>query len=216
MALLKPMRCRWAIHDANGQVRIPLILAATLGVSLITAASSTLRLALALQNSPGKWPDLSSQDFFAYLLGVYLGALTLTPLVLALRERIQMHRGEAVTISTIWRSALLRDTLWWVLPTVAGLAWIAISTHDESIRLVARMALLWPVIGLAWRYGWHGAATGGMVASLALAMTAPGPLDPATIRVQVVLSLAISGCLWMGAHAIRHPRTLTAPASPRR
>lgn len=215
--LLKPMRQRWSVYDANGGVRMSVILWATLGTSIITALSTTIRLVLALRHTPGKWPDIVAADyFFAYLLGAYLGALTLTPVILALRERLRALQGEPLTVTAIWRSPLLRDTVWWVLPALAALVWTAQATHHDGVRLVVRLALLWPVIGLAWRHGWHGAAVGGMAASVALAMTAQGPLDPATIRVQVLLSVTLSIALWTGARASRRSPSLTAPASQER
>lgn len=217
MALLKPMRQRWSVYDTNGDVRMTMILWATLGTSIITALSTTVRLVLALQHRPGKWPEIVPQDyFFAYLLGAYLGALTLTPMILALRERFRALREEPLSAAIVWRSPLLRDTLWWVLPALAGLTWLALATHHDGLRLAARLALLWPVIGLAWRHGWHGTAVGGMAASVALAMTAKGLLDPATIRVQVLLALTLSITLWVGAQAARRSQSLTAPASQER
>lgn len=217
MALLKPMRHRWELYDASGHVRMPMILAATLGTSIITAISTIIRVMLALQNTPEKWASIVPRDyFFAYLLGAYLGALTLTPLVLALRERMHAHRGEIISLAMIWRNSLLQDTLRWVVPTLVGLVWIVLSTQDEGIRQIARFGLIWPVIGLFWRYGWHGAAVGGMAASIALAITAQGPLDPAAIRIQVILALTISSCLWLGALASRRARVLTASASLKR
>lgn len=216
MALLKPMRQRWALLDAEGHVSMPLILVAALGTSVITAASTMIRLMLALAHDPGKWPAASSQDFFAYLLGAYLGALTLTPVVLAIWEKLRAHRGETVSLFAIWRSPLLRDTIWWVLPTLAGVTWMTLITHDDDLRQIARLALLWPVIGLSWRYGWHGAAVGGMAASVALAITTHTPLDTAAIRVQAILALTISGCLWGSAITARRPKSLTVPTSLKR
>lgn len=217
MALLKPLRRRWSVHDTNGDVRMGLILWATLGTSVITALSTTVRLMLALQHNPGKWPEIVPADyFFAYLLGAYLGALTLTPMILALHERFRVLQGEPVSFAILWRSPLLRDTLWWVLPALAGLAWLALATQHDGVRLVARVALLWPVLGLAWRHGWHGTAVGGMAASVALAVTAQGLLDPATIRIQVLLALSLSIALWAGRKAPRASQSLTAPVSQER
>ena len=217
MVLLKPIRQHWTLRDHQGHVRMSVILVATLGTSIITAATTTIRVMLALQNSPGKWSSVvPSEFFFAYLLGGYLGALTLTPVVLAIRERMLNHGDALISLKTICRSPLLRDTLWWIAPTAAGLVWLTLSTHDEGTRQMMRMALLWPIAGLAWRHGWHGTALGGMVASIALAMTAQGSIDSAVIRIQVILALVISGGLWIGAHAARRPRSLTASVSLKR
>lgn len=216
MALLKPLRLRWSITDAQGRLRMPLILVAALGTSVITAASTMIRLMLALQHDPGKWPEASSQDFFAYLLGAFLGALTLTPVVLAVYERYRDHQDGTMSLSKVWKSSLLRDSIWWVLPTLAGLAWIALATQENGVCQMARLAMLWPVVGLTWRHGWHGAAVGGMSASIALAVTIHGPIDPVAIRVQVILALAIAGCLWAAANTARRPQSLTVPTSPER
>lgn len=215
--LMKPLRRRAPVYDANGRVRMSVILWATLGTSIITALSTTLRLVLALRHTPGKWPGIVASDyFFAYLLGAYLGALTLTPMILALHERLRALGGQPLTPGVIWRSPLLRDMSWWALPALAALAWAALATHDDEVRLAAQWALLSPVVVLAWRHGWHGTAVGGMVASVALAITAQGLLDPATIRVQVFLALTLSVSLWLGARATRRSRSLTAAISRER
>lgn len=220
MPLLRPIRRRWSIYVSNGDLRMTMLLWTTLGTSIISALFTTIRLVLALRHAPGKWPDIVPQHyFFAYLLGAYLGALTLTPMILAMRERFLALGHKPLTFATAWRSALLRDMLWWVLPALGALAWTAVATHEEGVRLVTRLALLWPVLGLAWRHGWHGTALGGMAASVALALTVSaqeGLLDPATIRVQVILALALSVVLWVGARASRRSPALTAPASQER
>ncbi|WP_213948209.1 MASE1 domain-containing protein [Luteibacter sp. dw_328] len=197
---LKPLCARWPIHDAEGRPNMTAILMANLVTAIITAASTTVSLVLALRHNPGQWPDVVPGDyFFAYLLGAYLGALTLTPVVLALHERFRALRDAPLSVGSVWCSALLRDTLWWVLPALAMLAWVAVLTPNDELRTAARLAMLWPVFGLAWRHGWHGTAVGGMAASVALAMTAKDFLDPQMIRVQLVLAIALSGSLLWGA-----------------
>jgi glucose-6-phosphate-specific signal transduction histidine kinase len=67
---------------------------------------------------------------------------------------------------------------------------------------------------LAWRHGWHGTAVGGMAASIALAVTAPGLLaDPATLRVQAILALVVSGGLLVGAWAAARAKAKATHAS---
>lgn len=197
--LLKPLRQRWPLYDEGGRMRMPVILIATFGAAIITAAITTVTLIAALRHAPGKWPELSpALFFFAYVLGGFLGALTLTPTLLALHERFRGLRQETLSVALVWRSPLLRDVIWWVLPALAALVWLAHMTHDDTVRQAARLTLLWPVVGLAWRHGWHGTAIGGMGASFALALTAQGLLDPATLQVQIILAVVLSATLLLG------------------
>lgn len=201
MACVKPLRLRWTLYDDHGRLRMELLLAATLGCALITAVSTALTLETALLSSPGAWPELSLVKYFwAYILGAYLGALTLTPILMAFAERARQMPN--ATLGDVWRSPLLRDALLW-LPVTAVLVILAIATNDDTTRQLARLGLLWPTIALAWRHGWHGTAVAGFGASVALAMTGTVLLDPAMVRAQVILALALSGLLAVGARASR-------------
>jgi glucose-6-phosphate-specific signal transduction histidine kinase len=217
MALMKPLLDRWSIHDERGQVRMNLILVAALGVAAITAVATMLTALTAIIHTPtGAWPDPNTGFvgyLCAYFLGAYLGALTLTPTVLALHERFRGLGGKPLTFSLVWRSPLLRDTLGWVLPVLAVLSWLTMDAGHEGLRQVARFALVLPVLVMAWRHGWHGASVGGMCASIALAVVAPGPLaDAATIQVEAVLALVVSGSLLV---AVRVPAMNRALRSER-
>lgn len=213
MALMKPLLGRWAVHDARGHIRMSLILVAALGSAAITAVATMLTALTAIIHTPtGAWPDPNTGFvgyLCAYFLGAYLGALTLTPTVLALHERFRALGGKPVTVSRIWRSSLLRDTLAWVLPSLVVLAWLTMDAGQEGLRQAARFALVAPVLVMAWRHGWHGASVGGMCASIALAVVAPGPLaDAATIQVEAVLALVVSGSLLVGVRAPAMNRAL--------
>jgi two-component system, NarL family, sensor histidine kinase UhpB len=192
-----PLRRRWPLRAADGSLQTSTLLLATLGTAAVGALATALELQAALLTYPDKWPDLSAfTGFWAYLIGGYLGALTLTPTLLALHERATKQR---VTWAGLWHSRLGRDLVGWALPVCGGLAWVALAADQELLRQVARMALLLPVIGLAFRHGWHGTAIGGFIASAALATTITALLDPAMIRCQAVLALGISGTLVISA-----------------
>lgn len=166
-----------------GRLRMNMFLCATLGVSAITSLAITLTWLAALMHTPGKFPEHDPlQLAVSYFLGSYLGALTLTPVILALRDRVVGSR-DVTTVTSIWRSALVRDVISWVVPTLAGLVWSAVSASDEYTRQLMRLALIWPVLGLTWRHGWHGTAVGGMMASFALASTANGPFDLEALKI---------------------------------
>lgn len=198
--VLKWLRRRWPIHDADGRPRMAPILAANLITSIISAVATTALLVVSLNHSPGQWPDVVPEDYvFPYLLGAYLGALTVTPAVLALYERFRALGDRPLSAGVVWRSPLLRDTVWWVLPSLAVLAWAAAIVPDDALRQAARLTMLWPILGMAWRHGWHGTAVAGMAASAAMATTATAFLDPLMIQTQVILSIVVSGALLWGA-----------------
>jgi two-component system sensor histidine kinase UhpB len=200
MGCVKPILERRPLRTPEGHVRMSVILGATLGCAVISAVSTSLTLEASLLAAPDAWPGISAPAYFwAYLLGAYLGALTLTPALLALHERSQAL--EAVTCVAVWRSRLFRDVVLWAVPASVLLAWLALATTSDTIRQVARMALMLPVLGLAVRHGWHGSALGGMAASIALAASGMIVLDPALIRCQVVLALFITGSLLVDARA---------------
>lgn len=202
MACVQPVLRRWNLYGADGRLQMGVVLGTTLGCAAITAATTALTLLTALLAAPDAWPDISVGAYFwAYLLGAYLGALTLTPTILALCERAQAQRR--VTLALVWQSRLFRDTAGWALPALAGLAWLAHATNNDIARQLARGAMLLPILSLAWRHGWHGTAIGGMGASIALAITGTKLLDPAMIQSQVILALVISSALMVGARASR-------------
>lgn len=207
--VVRPLRKRWPLHAADGQLRAGVLLTATLGCALVTAGATTLELEAALLSNPGAWPEISAAAYFwAYLLGAYLGALTLTPTVIAMHERFRA--AGAFRVADLWRSPLARDIIAWAFPLCAGLAWVALATEQDGLRQVARLALLLPIFALTLRHGWHGTAMAGMLASVALAATGVTLLDPAMIRCQAVLALAISGTLMVSAKT----RHAALPASP--
>jgi len=213
MAWVQPLRQRWSLYTADGQLRMGMVLAATLGCAVLTAVKTVVTLMTALLHSPEAWPDISVATYFwAYVLGAYLGALTLTPTILALRERAG---GDVqATGASLWGSPLLRDVVLWVVPVLFGLAWLALATQHDGLRQAARLALLLPVLVLAVRHGWHGTAIAGMGASIALAATGTALLDPAMIQCQVVLALFLSAALMVGARLPMRAGRRGAQATP--
>jgi two-component system sensor histidine kinase UhpB len=195
MACMKPLRQRWTLWTPDGRIRMSYLVSAALCCALMSALRDTAAVWVALASSSQDWgPEVSvSIGFAAYLLGGYLGALTLAPAVLAIRDRIM----KAGSLTAVWRSTLIRDVSVWVVPILVILAWQA-TIHAEYAQQAARLAMVLPVIGMAYRHGWHGAALAGMAASIAMALTSTIMRDPAVIYCQVALAFVMSAALLMG------------------
>lgn len=206
MASLKPMRQRWTLRAPDGTIRMGFLLTATLCCALTNAVRDTSAVLVILTSSSTDWgPGVSlSIAFSAYLLGAYLGALTLTPTILALYEQ---WLAQPLSIGAIGRSPLFRDCIAWVFPSLAALAWCAQATPDELLIQTTRLAMILPVLGMAWRHGWHGTAIAGMAASIAMAATSQAVRDPAVIQCQIALAFVLSASLFL--HGKVKPSTAT-------
>jgi two-component system, NarL family, sensor histidine kinase UhpB len=212
MACIGPMRRRGTLVGADGDMHMGFVLAATLACSCITAVVTSLTLEVALLDGSGHWGGISATTYFwAYLLGAYLGALTLTPTLLTLHQHVRQYRR--LSVALMWRSLLPRHTVLYAAPVVMALALVSTSALDDRTREAARLMMCLPVIVLAWRHGWQGAALGGMTASIALAATGGPLLDAPVIQAQVVLALVISTSLLVGARLAR-TRRLRASSVP--
>jgi glucose-6-phosphate-specific signal transduction histidine kinase len=149
------------------------------------------------------WDSLSI-GFSAYLLGGFLGGLTLAPVVLAIQDRM----APEPTLRTLWHSPLFRDVCVWLIPVLVVLTMQANAGASTGAVQLLRLAMILPMLSLAWRYGWHGAAIAGSAASLAMALTSDTMRDPALIYCQAALALAFSAALLLGGL----PRPAAQPA----
>nr|WP_063572194.1 MASE1 domain-containing protein [Luteibacter rhizovicinus] len=195
MACMLPLRQRWALWGPDGRIRMPYLVSAALCCALMSALRDSTTLWIALASVSKDWgPGVSvSIGFSAYLLGGYLGALTLAPALFAIREQVRKTHS----LTAVLRSTLFRDTCAWVVPVLVILAWQA-TLHAGYVQQAARLAMVLPVIGMAFRHGWHGAALAGMGASIAMALTSTVMRDPMLIECQVALAFVLSAALLMG------------------
>jgi two-component system, NarL family, sensor histidine kinase UhpB len=193
------LRRRFDVVAGDGTLNIGVILAATLLCATVNTVDNALVLSLVDLGDGSPAPVATAPILLAWILGAYLGALTLTPVILAIRERIAGLPGGVVTWQAFKESPLLRDALLFAVPCLALLLLVADGTGDgEGLITWVRVAMAIPVIALTLRHGWHGAAVGGMLASVAQASTSFQLQDPAMIRSQAVLAFVASTALIFG------------------
>ena len=196
------LRNRAPLLRADGQLNMATIMLATLVCAAVNTLDNSLVLSLVDMGDGSPAPSGTTPIFLAWILGAYLGALTLTPMLMAMRERLAAQPRGIVTWSAVWHSQLTRDALLIVVPSLALLMAMSSLLSDGPLQY-ARMAMAVPVVALTWRHGWHGTAIGGMLASIAMASTSFELQDPSMIQAQVVLAFVISTSLIFGVRVAR-------------
>ncbi|SEW19908.1 MASE1 protein [Luteibacter sp. 329MFSha] len=202
MPIVAWLQSRLPIIRAGGEVNIGMIVLATLLCAVMNAAENSVVLSLIRMDDGSPAPSVTPQIFLAWFLGLYLGALTLTPSILALRERLAAQPKRTVTWDAIRHSTLARDLLLIAVPSLALLMGIASQTEGTALQ-VTRMAMALPVVALTLRHGWHGTSLGGLFASVAMASTSFSLLDPAMIQAQTVIAFVLSTSLLFGVRVAR-------------
>ncbi|GLQ51216.1 MASE1 domain-containing protein [Dyella flava] len=191
----------WVREKWNPIEKHSIIMGRLLGCALIVSVVPTLRslgLFTVMKNLPAGY--VVDYPIFAsdYFLGNYLGILTVTPLTLFV---YQMAAG------TTWRqlsqkmanSRLLFESVSLVAPVLAFLFWIGVTpSFHPQVRPVVQIAMFLPVVWLALRHGWQGAAVGGAAASCAVILLMPVRHDYETSQAEGIIAFAISTMLLMG------------------
>jgi glucose-6-phosphate-specific signal transduction histidine kinase len=211
------LRERYGLFRKDGQVHMGMILVATMVCAVINVGANAAALANVSLADGSPAPEVAVPLLLAWFLGAYLGALSLTPTILALRERLADQPEGIATVSAVWHSPLFRDALFIAVPSLALLMGMASQLEAGPALQFARMAMALPVVALTLRHGWHGTAIGGMLASVAMASTSFELRDPSMIQAQVVLAFVISTSLLFGlrvARRIAAARPLMAHATP--
>ncbi|GGY33437.1 hypothetical protein GCM10008098_28440 [Rhodanobacter panaciterrae] len=199
MPVVKACRDRLSMIPARGPVRMGAVLICTL---VISGLWSLMNLAaLSVVKTPSNYPPIDYGVAAAqYFIGNYLGILTLVPLVLMVWEgRAKRAASWRVTIENALRGRLAIESVAFVLPALALLVWIGLEASSVGSRQVAQMLMFLPVIWLALRHGWHGAAVGGAVASIAVVVTMPELRDTSTLQAEVFVAFATTSMLLFGS-----------------
>ncbi len=205
MPVIRACRDRLNMIPVRGPVRMGAVLVCTLAVSSLWTVANAVALMAA--KAPPNFPPIDyGVEVSRWFIGNYLGILTLTPLVLMVWEGRAKRAGSwGTTIQHALRDRLAIESAALVMPALALLVWIGLEASGEGSRQVARMLMFLPVIGLALRHGWHGAAIGGTVASIAVVLTMPERYDTATLQAEVFVAFATTSMLLFGSRiAVLH------------
>lgn len=181
--------------DPRSGVRIGVLLASALVVAVLMMGDGMLLMSTIVypaNYTPPHYQHLAAQ----WLLGNYLGFLTVVPTVLAVRQAIQAG-GWREWLHRAADSRMVFESVCITVPILALLLWIGF--ERPAVRGVAQVAMFLPVVWLALRHGWQGAAVGGTAASIAVVILMPERYDQATIQAEVIVAFAISTMLLVGA-----------------
>jgi len=202
MPIVALLQSRFPIVRAGGEVNIGMIVLATLLCAAMNATENSVVFSFIVMGDGSPVPSVTAQIFLAWFLGLYLGALTLTPTILALRERLASQPKGVVTWAAVRHSPLARELALVVVPSLALLLGIASQVEGTTLQIV-RIAMALPVVALTVRHGWHGTSLGGLMASIAMASTSFTLQDPAMVQAQTVLAFALSTSLLFGVRVAR-------------
>lgn len=195
MPVARWCRERRRIFPTKASTNINLLLLCTLVASVIWTAVDMATLALMRLPAGVILPDRKEIAGF-YFVGSFLGILTLAPLVLMVREEL-LGGGTHRLWSRLAESRLVMDAACLLLPSLALLVWLA-SGASGATSQEARVAMFLPVVWLAVRHGWRGAAVGGAAASIAVVLTMPRHFDPDTLHAQVFVAFTITTMMLLG------------------
>jgi len=183
---------------AHGPVRMSVVLGCAMAASALWTGANAAALAAAIVPAGTPAYDYSVQGS-RWLLGNYLGILTLVPLVLMVRS-LWRRRSMTLrlTLVRMVQSRLALETVVFLVPLLGLLVWIGLDASPGS-RQMAQMLMFLPVIGLALRHGWHGAAVGATAASVVVALTMPERYDATTLQAELFIAFAASTMLLFGS-----------------
>lgn len=188
-------RARLDVLTGDGSVNIRPLLLCTL---LAAVFWSFFNLAvLSLAKLPADSPPLMYSSILGrWFVGNFLGVLTVAPLVLSIREFLIKGAIRARVRNALKRGLL--GTSGAVIASLVALILVGNLASSESLRESARMAMFLPVVWLALKHGWHGAAVGGTLASIGVVATMPAIADAGTMQAQVFIAFSIITMLLLG------------------
>lgn len=212
MPVVRWCRERRRLFPTKATTNMNMFLMCTLAASLIWTGENmaTLLLMRLPSGEALQYQEVAGR----YFVGFYIGILTLAPLVLLVREELSGN-GTRRLWERLSESRLVMDTMCLLLPSLALLVWLASGAAGDASQ-EARVAMFLPVVWLALRHGWRGAAIGGSAASIAVVLTMPSMYDNHTVHAQVFVAFTITTMLMLGGKiAVLHAREQRQKADAR-
>lgn len=185
---------RW-IFDRRGYVNVSMLLACALLATLVVTVEDLGLLSTVVYPS-GVLPVHHAHIALQWLLGNFLGILTVVPTALVVRQAIVEH-GWRKLLQEMSDSRGVFESVCIVIPVLALLLWVGFTVPHA--RNIVQILMFLPVVMLALRHGWRGAAIGGTASSFAVAWLMPTMFDAATIQGEVIVAFAISTMLLTGS-----------------
>ncbi|HWX64865.1 MAG TPA: MASE1 domain-containing protein [Rhodanobacter sp.] len=188
-------RERWHLFPTPKTLNMEGLLSLSLIVSLLMTAYNLFTMSIT-QLPPGyvvHYDKLAAQ----WMLGNYLGILTVAPTVLFARQLLPSLRWRELGTRFSENREVI-ESMCLVLPALLMMIWLGLSA--PHLRQIAQVAMFLPVVWLAMRHGWQGAALGGTVSSFAVVALMPALYDHDTMQAQAVIAFVISSMLLLGAH----------------
>lgn len=131
-----------------------------------------------------------------WVLGNFLGILTLCPVLLASWDVLNRASPQSLA-ARIVHSRFLRECLGTSVPI--AIAAVLYASRVPGEQQCAQIMMSVPVVALALRYGWGGAAMGGFVASTAIIVMMPALYDHDTLQAETLIAFVVSTMLMLGA-----------------
>jgi len=189
-------RERWRLFPSKGVVNMPAFMLCGL---MIAALATIVTIG---QTQISRLPSGYVIDYSAatarLVLGNFVGMLTVAPITLVVYQSFAAANFRwRRWFPALLESRFLIEGALGVFPLIAFLVWLG--NHNPQIRVVAQMGMFLPVIFMAFRHGWQGAAVAGTLASLGIVTLMPATNDPATMQAETLVAMAISTMLLVGA-----------------
>lgn len=191
-------RARWGLFDHARNVNMGALLLCSLLAAFVLTLNS-LGMIMITKMPPG-YPAINYNALASrWMLGNYLGILTITPLTIFLYREIATSNWIEIR-RKMAQSRFVLEISCILLPTLGFLVWIGLNAAPGTQpRQIAQIAMFLPIVWLALRHGWHGAAVGGSAASISILALMPNRYDGSTIQAEIVIAFIISTMLLMGA-----------------